>query len=100
MATETTVKGLKEVLKKKEQRRRHFLASDQWMWLYITMAPTERVIIPKWLRDEAMRWKQKKGFTNRQIQARLAEIGLNVSLERIAGWFSHARHVRNVLRNL
>ena len=64
------------------------------------MPPSRRVIIPKWLKDEAKRWKEQEGFTNRQIQARLAQIGLNVSLSTIAGWFSHARHVQEVLRKL
>ena len=64
------------------------------------MPPSRRLIIPKWLKDVARKWKEQEGLTHRQIQARLAEIGVHVSLSTIAGWFSHARRVHEVLRNL
>ena len=64
------------------------------------MPPSRRLIIPKWLKDLARMWREQEGLTNRQIQARLAEIGVRVPLSTIAGWFSHARLVREVLRNL
>ena len=58
-----------------------------------------RVYIPKWLKDVARKWKAE-GVTNREIQARLSEIGVEVSLATICEWFSHRIHVRNVMRNL
>jgi len=64
------------------------------------MPPSRRLIIPKWLKDVARKWKDQEGLTHRQIQARLAEIGLHVSLSTIAGWFSHTHLVREALRNL
>ena len=62
--------------------------------------PPTHLIIPKWLKDLARMWREQEGLTNRQIQERLAEIGVHVSLATIAGWFSHARLVREALRNL
>ena len=59
------------------------------------MPPSRRLIIPKWLKDLARMWREQEGLTNRQIQARLAEIGVHVSLATIAGWFSHARLIRD-----
>ena len=64
------------------------------------MDPRRRLIIPKWLKDLAKKWRNEEGFTHRQIQARLADIGVHVSIATIAGWFSHARRVNEVLRNL
>ena len=64
------------------------------------MPPSRRLIIPKWLKDVARMWKEQEGLTNRQIQERLAEIGVHVSLATIAGWFSHTRRVRDFFSNL
>ena len=64
------------------------------------MPRSRRLIIPKWLKDLARNWKEQEGLTYRQIQVRLAEIGVHVSRSTIAGWFSHAHLVREVIRNL
>ena len=64
------------------------------------MPPSRRLIIPKWLKDVARMWREQEGLTNRQIQERLAEVGVHVSLATITGWFSHARRVWDFFTNL
>ena len=71
------------------------VASVYWLLWKFTMPPSRRQIIPRWLKDLARTWHQQEGLTNRQIQARLAEIGWQVPLTTIAGWFSHAQLVRD-----
>ena len=58
------------------------------------MLPRRRIIYLGWLKELARTWAQQEGLTTRQMQARLAEIGLHMSLSTIAGWFSRAQLVK------
>ena len=46
-----------------------------------------RVIYPMWLKELVRTWRQQ-GVTLRQIQARFAEIGFNISIVTMATWCS------------